>query len=92
MGIILLKPLLVCTFYDKQINAKKFGSVQALFVGDCRSKQSPYLPLRAYDVLEYPIDILKHTMNADLNDNLTFNNLLSSPNRSTLHFRMNYFS
>ena len=37
----LSKPHLVCTFYDKQINAKKyerkFGSVQVLLVGDCTS-------------------------------------------------------
>ena len=37
--ITLSKPHLVCTFYDKQINAKKyeweFGSVQVLLVGDC---------------------------------------------------------
>ena len=39
IGITLSKPHLVCTFYDKQINAKKyewkFGSVQVLLVGDC---------------------------------------------------------
>ena len=39
IGITLSKPHLVCTFYDKQINAKKyewkFGSVQILLVGDC---------------------------------------------------------
>ena len=39
MGITLSKPHLVCTFYDKQINVKKyewkFGSVQILLVGDC---------------------------------------------------------
>ena len=38
IGITLSKPHLVCTFYDKQINAKKyeweFGSVQVLLVGD----------------------------------------------------------
>ena len=39
IGITLSKPHLVCTFYDKQINAKKyeweFGSVQVLLFGDC---------------------------------------------------------
>ena len=39
IGITLSKPHLECTFYDKQINAKKyeweFGSVQVLLVGDC---------------------------------------------------------
>ena len=39
MGITLSKPHLVCTIYDKQINAKKyeweFGFVQVLLVGDC---------------------------------------------------------
>ena len=41
IGITLSKHHLVCTFYDKQINAKKygwkFGSVQVLLVGDCIS-------------------------------------------------------
>ena len=40
--ITLSKPHLVCTFYDKQINAKKyewkFGSVQVLLLGDCTIK------------------------------------------------------
>ena len=39
IGITLSKPHLECTFYDKQINVKKyewkFGSVQILLVGDC---------------------------------------------------------
>ena len=39
IGITLSKPNLECTFYDKQINVKKyewkFGSVQILLVGDC---------------------------------------------------------
>ena len=39
IGITLSKPHLECTFYDKQINVKKyewkFGSVQTLLVGDC---------------------------------------------------------
>ena len=39
IGITLSKSHLVCTFFDKQINAKKyewkFGSVQVLLVGDC---------------------------------------------------------
>ena len=39
IGNTLSKPRLVCTFSDKQINAKKyewkFGSVQVLLVGDC---------------------------------------------------------
>ena len=39
IGITLSKPHLVCAFYDKQINVKKyewkFGSVQILLVGDC---------------------------------------------------------
>ena len=39
IGITLTKPHLLCTFYDKQINAKKyewkFGSVQILLVGNC---------------------------------------------------------
>ena len=43
IGITLSKRRSVCTFYDKQINAKKyewkFGSVQALLVGACRSEQ-----------------------------------------------------
>ena len=43
------KPHLVCTFYDKQINAKKyeweFGSVQALLVGDCTLHLKPYMIL-----------------------------------------------
>ena len=42
IGITLSKPHLVCTFYDKQINAKKyewkFGSLQVLLVGDCARK------------------------------------------------------
>ena len=37
--ITLSKPHLECTFYDKQINVKKyewnFGPVQILLVGDC---------------------------------------------------------
>ena len=39
---ILVQCATVCTFYDKQINAKKyewkFGSVQVLLVGDCTKK------------------------------------------------------
>ena len=39
MGITLSKPHLVCTFYNKQINAKKcewkFGSVQILMARQC---------------------------------------------------------
>ena len=39
IGITLSKPHLECTFYDKQINVKKykwkFGSVETLLVGDC---------------------------------------------------------
>ena len=39
IGITLSKPYLVCTFYNNQINAKKyewkFESVQILLVGDC---------------------------------------------------------
>ena len=39
IGVTLSKPHLECTFYDKQINVKKyewkFGSVQILLVGDC---------------------------------------------------------
>ena len=39
IGITLSKPHLECTFYNKQINVKKyewkFGSVQILLVGDC---------------------------------------------------------
>ena len=39
IGITLSEPHLECTFYDKQINVKKyelkFGSVQILLVGDC---------------------------------------------------------
>ena len=43
----------MCTFYDKQINAKKyewkFGSVQVLLVGDCTSfsNRFPNLTSRA---------------------------------------------
>ena len=39
IGVTLSKPHLECTFYDKQINVKKyewkFGSVPILLVGDC---------------------------------------------------------
>ena len=39
IGITLLEPHLECTFYDKQINVKKyelkFGSVQILLEGEC---------------------------------------------------------
>ena len=39
IGITLSKPHLVCTFYDKQINVKKydlkFGSVQILMARQC---------------------------------------------------------
>ena len=41
IGITLAKPHLMCSLYDKQINAKKyewkFGSVQIILVGDCTS-------------------------------------------------------
>ena len=47
MGITLSKPHLVCTLFDKQMNAKKyewkFGSVQLLLVGDCIRNRKKFL-------------------------------------------------
>ena len=47
IGITLSKPHLVCTFYTKQINAKKyewkFGSVQILMARQCTKSESEKL-------------------------------------------------
>ena len=44
IGITLSKPHLVCTFYNKQINAKiyewKFGSVQILMARQCNTQRN----------------------------------------------------